>query len=202
MPGVKKVVKEFLPRLAQRLSSSPNAPGMSLMRRSKNSFMRRKKGEVTRRDRMEERAPTFWEMDMSLSFRITVMRRFLVSGLVQGLEGQARRERAVADDRHHVVVVPGQVAGHGHAQGGGDGGGGMAHAEVVVGRLGHAREAGDAVHLAQGVEAGVAAGEELVGIGLMPHVPDQAVAGQVQGLHQGQGQLDGAQVGGQVAAGL
>ena len=99
-------------------------------------------------------------------------------GLVQTLEGHARGHGAVADDRDDLVVLLLQAAGRGHAQRGGDGGGAVAGAEGVVGALLALGEAADPAALAQGVEVFLAAGDELVGIGLVPHVPDDLVPGE------------------------
>ena len=46
------------------------------------------------------------------------------------------------------------------------------------------------------------AGQDFVRIGLVAHVPDQPVVGRVEDIVQRHGQLDRAQVGTQVAAGL
>jgi hypothetical protein len=63
-------------------------------------------------------------------------------------------------------------------------------------------EAGDAAQLAQRVHAVAAAGQDLVRIGLVAHVPDDAVVRRVEHVVQRDGQLHRAQVGRQVAAGL
>ena len=123
-----------------------------------------------------------------------------VAGQVEALEGFARSQGAVADDGDDAVVLPFQIPGRGHAEGGGDGGGGVAHAEEVVGALGKAREARQPSPAAQGAELAVPAGEDLVGIGLVPHVPDELVPVEVEFRKQGQGELDGAQRGGEMAA--
>ncbi len=59
----------------------------------------------------------------------------------------------------------------------------------------------DPALLAEPVKAFFSPGQDLVGIGLVSHVPDDPVPGQVQGDVQGHGQLHGAQVAGQMAAG-
>src|SRR5690606_19410355 len=59
-----------------------------------------------------------------------------------------------------------------------------------------------AILLAQGGHAPATAGEDLVRVGLMPHVPDQPVVRRVEDVVQGNGQLDDAEAGAKVTAGL
>ena len=77
----------------------------------------------------------------------------------------------------------------------------MAGAERIVGALGAAGEAGEAVLLAQRADAVAAAGEHLVRIGLVADVPDQAVIRGVEDGVQRDGQLDDAEAGAEMAAG-
>ena len=122
-----------------------------------------------------------------------------VAGVVEGLEGHAGGHRAVADHRDRPAVLAAQAGGLGHAQGGGDGGGRVGGAEGVVAALGALREAGDAAVLAQAGHRLAAAGEHLVGVGLVAHVPDDAVVGGVEDVVQGDREFDRAQVGREVA---
>ncbi len=62
-------------------------------------------------------------------------------------------------------------------------------------------EAAQTPVLAQGGEPLLAAGEQLVGIGLVAHIPDQPVAGGIEHVVEGQGEFDHAEAGRQVAAG-
>ena len=77
----------------------------------------------------------------------------------------------------------------------------MGGAERVVLALGAAREAGQPAALAQRADAVAAAGQDLVRIGLMADVPDQAVARRVEHPMQRDGQLDHAEAGAQMPAG-
>ena len=77
----------------------------------------------------------------------------------------------------------------------------MRRAERVVLALGALGEAGEAAALAQGADAVAPAGEDLVRIGLVADVPDQPVARGVEDPVQGDGELDDAEPGAQVAAG-
>jgi len=73
--------------------------------------------------------------------------------------------------------------------------------DVVLG-LRTAREAAEAAVLTDGAEAVAPAGEQLVRIALVAHVPDDLVARAVEHAVQRHRQLDRAQAGGQVAAHL
>ena len=97
------------------------------------------------------------------------------AGVVQGLEGHARAHRAVADDGHRLAVLTLVLGGHGHAQRRGDAGGGMGRAEGVVLAFAALRKARQAAQLAQAAHAVAPAGEYLVRIGLVAHVPHQPV---------------------------
>ena len=77
----------------------------------------------------------------------------------------------------------------------------MRGAERVVLALGALGEARQAAALAQGADAVAPAGEDLVRIGLVADVPDQPVARGVEDPVQGDGQLDHAEPGAQMAAG-
>ncbi len=69
----------------------------------------------------------------------------------------------------------------------------MGRAERVVFAFRALGEAGQAAALAQRPDAVAAAGDDLVRIGLVAHVPDQAVARRVENIVQGDGELDHAQ---------
>lgn len=121
------------------------------------------------------------------------------AGVVEPLVGQSAGQGAVADHRHHVAVNALQLVGLGDAQCGRDRHRSVARAEGVVGTLRHAGEPADAVQLAVRMERFAAAGQDLVGIGLMTHVPDDLVLRRVIDVVQGHGQLDGPQARSQVA---
>ena len=77
----------------------------------------------------------------------------------------------------------------------------MGGAERVVIALGALGEAGQAAAGAQRADAVAAAGQDLVRIGLMADVPDQAVARGVEDVVQRRGQFDDAKAGAEMAAG-
>jgi hypothetical protein len=78
----------------------------------------------------------------------------------------------------------------------------MRGAEGVVARLAAAGKPGDAIQHAQPRHRFAPAGEDLVRIGLVADVPDDAVLGRIKDVVQRDRQLDRAEVGRQVAAGL
>ena len=78
----------------------------------------------------------------------------------------------------------------------------MRGAEGVVLALRALREAGQPAQLAQRAHALAPAGEDLVRIGLVAHVPHQPVIGRLEHVVQRDRQLDGAEVGRQMSARL
>ena len=76
----------------------------------------------------------------------------------------------------------------------------MAHGKVVVLTLARAGEARDGAHERRVEEGLGAAGQHLVGVGLVRDVEDQLVGGGVEDAVQGHRELDDAEVGAHVAA--
>ena len=76
----------------------------------------------------------------------------------------------------------------------------MGRAERVIGALGALGEARQAPALAQGPDAVAPSGENLMWIGLMADIPDQAVGGRVENMVDGHRQLDHAQTRAQMTA--
>ena len=115
-------------------------------------------------------------------------------GVVQPLEGQTAGNGGVADDGNHLalLLLVFQPGGDGHTQCGRYGVGGMSGDEGVVFALGRVGETAQPVQLAAGVEPLASAGQYLVAVGLVPHVPYDAVVGGVEHVVQGYGQLDGS----------
>ena len=122
-----------------------------------------------------------------------------VAGVVDRLQGHATGERPVADHRHTFERLAALIPRQGHAQGRGDRGAGMAGTEVVETAFAALQIARHAVLLAQGVEVVVAAGDQLVGIGLVAHIPHHPVVVEVEGLVEGQGEFHHPQAGAEVA---
>ena len=77
----------------------------------------------------------------------------------------------------------------------------MRGAERIVVALGALGEAGEAAGGAQRADAVAAAGQDLVRVGLVADVPDQAVARRVEDVMDRGGQFHDAEAGAEVAAG-
>ena len=78
----------------------------------------------------------------------------------------------------------------------------MPYAERVVFGLAAFGETRQAAVAAHGVHPFFAAGEDFVRIALMADIPNQMVFGRVIHIVQGDGQLDRAQIAGEMPAGL
>ena len=100
----------------------------------------------------------------------------LLGDVVERFEGNAVGECGVAGNGDDVLPAAGEVAGHGHAERGGQRRAGVTCAVAVVLALGAQHEAVQAAGLANGVEAIEAAGKDLVDIGLMADVEENAVS--------------------------
>ena len=120
--------------------------------------------------------------------------RLQLGGVVQGLIGHAPGQRPVPDHRYNRLAAACDLPGLHQPQPRGQGGGAVACVEDVAFAFLALGEAAEAMELAQGLEPVLPAGEDLVGVGLMPHVPDDFVLREVQGQVQGHGQLHGPQV--------
>ena len=114
--------------------------------------------------------------------------------VVEGLPGHAAGQGAVTDDGDHVAVVAADGVRLGEAVGVGQRGGGVGVLHDVVVGLGLARVAADAALLAQRGEVGVAAGDELVHVGLVAGVEDDAVVRGLEDAVDRERQLDHAEV--------
>ena len=125
---------------------------------------------------------------------------FQMAGVVQRLEGHAGRHRAVADHRDPVARIAAQIGGHLEAQRRRDRGRAMRRAEGVKGALGAFGEARQPALLPQGADAVAPPGQDLVGIALVAHVPDQLVAWRVEDRMDRHRQFDHAQTRAQMAA--
>ena len=115
------------------------------------------------------------------------------SGVVESLESQSSGQRAVADHGDHLALLAPQSRRGGHAQRGGDRSRGVSRAERVVLAFAHARETAQPVQLAIRQEPVAPTRDDLVGISLMAHVPDQLVVRRVEDVVQRGGQLDDSQ---------
>ena len=120
--------------------------------------------------------------------------------VVQGFKGHSAGDGGIADHGDVPALrVPLQAGCERHAEQGRDRGRGMAGAKGVVGAFVPAWEAADAPLLADGGKGFASPGEDLVAVGLVAHVPDQAVFGGLVHVVEGKGQLHDPQAGAQVA---
>ena len=122
--------------------------------------------------------------------------------IVQGLKRHARCHRAVADDGHRMALLALLTRGQGHAQGGRDAGRGVRRAKRIELTLVTPRKPRQAVALPQSGHLVPTSGQDFVGIGLVAHIPHQAVMGGVEDIVQRHRQFHRAQVGAQVTAGF
>jgi hypothetical protein len=126
----------------------------------------------------------------------------LLGDVVDGFERDSVGKGCVSGDGDDVLFAAGEVSGDGHAEGGGEGGAGVTGAEAVVLALGAQHEAVESAGLADGCHAVQPPGENLVDVGLVTDVENEFVFGGVEDGVQGQGELDDAEVGAEVPAGL
>ncbi len=102
------------------------------------------------------------------------------AGIVHRLVSHAGRHRAVADHGDDVVGFAVEVARHRHAEGGRNRGRGMGSTERVILAFGPLGETGKPAALPQRANAVAPAGQDLVRIGLVADIPDQAVVRRVE----------------------
>ena len=113
-----------------------------------------------------------------------------MAGVVDGLQGHAAGEGSITNHRNTLVVLPLAIPGNGHAESRRNAGGGMTCPEMIKAALGTLEVASHTIFLAQGMELVEASGDQLVGIGLVAHIPNHPVVVEIQGLIEGQGELD------------
>ena len=121
--------------------------------------------------------------------------------VVERLPGHPAGERAVADHRDDVALLPGERVRPRQPVRPRQRGGRVAVLDVVVLALGPARVARQPAGLLQPLPPVDPAGEQLVHVGLVAGVPDQRVARGVEHPVQRDGQLDDAEVRPEVPAG-
>ena len=122
------------------------------------------------------------------------------AGIVHGLVGHARRHGAIADHRDDMTVLLLEVARDRETERGGNRGRGMGSAESIIFALAPLREAGDSASLPKRAHAVAAAGQDLVGIGLMPDIPDECIAWRIENMVQRHRQFDHAEAGAKMPA--
>ena len=122
-------------------------------------------------------------------------------GLVEGLEGHTSTHGTIPDHRHHLTRLALLLGGNRHAQSCADGGTGVAGTEGIVFALAAPRKPGQTILMTQTGHLIPSPGQDLVWIGLVPHIPDQPVPGCVEDVMQRDGQFHHTQTRRQVSAG-
>ena len=112
--------------------------------------------------------------------------------IVQRLVNHAAGGGAVAHQGDHIVVLPQQTSGPGHAQGDGNGTGSVTCHKGICNALSWLREAGNTAELPQTGKRLLTACQNLMDVGLMPHVKDQAVGSRIINRFNRYGKLNNA----------
>ena len=102
-----------------------------------------------------------------------------VACVIECFKGHAGGEAAVANHGHRSPLAPRVFRGNRHSKRGADRRTGMPYAEGVIRAFVTFRERCNAAPAADGRHLVAATGQNLVRIGLMPHVPDDPILGRV-----------------------
>jgi len=116
------------------------------------------------------------------------------SALIETLQSQAGGHGTIADDGYHLTFFPQVPHRLCYAESGRDGGTAMPDVEHIVGTFLSLGETTDPASRAKGVELVPSAGYQFVGVGLMPHIPDDLVLRHLENVMKGQGQFHSSQV--------
>ena len=119
------------------------------------------------------------------------------SCIVESLKGKSTRHCAVANDSHHVALLPTDGCSLGKTIGCRNRHRRVTRTKRVA--LLPAREAGNASRGALRGKLLAPAGDDLVGIGLVAHIPDDVVGGEVEDVVESHGELHGTEARGEVA---
>ena len=114
--------------------------------------------------------------------------------VVKSLVGKTAGERAVADQRQYGIILMLQRPRPRHAERDGDGVGGMSRDKGVMPALARLGKAREAAVLAQRRKLLAPAGQNFMGVALMPHVEHQPVSRRIEHAVDGYRQLDRAEV--------
>ena len=118
----------------------------------------------------------------------------VVSDIVQRLVGNPAGEGRVSGHGDDVFLAARLVAGDGHAERRRERRAGVARAVAIVRAFGAQHEAVQAAGSADGVELLLAPGQQLVDVGLVAHVEQEAVLGCVENVVHRDGEFHHAQV--------
>ena len=120
--------------------------------------------------------------------------------IVQGFIGHSPGEGAVADHREDVIILVQQVPGLRHADPGRDGCGGVPRIECVTRVFPPLRETGDAPEGPESGEILFSPAQDLVRVGLVPHIPDDLVLGRRKRQVHRHSKLHDPEIAGQMSA--
>ena len=123
-----------------------------------------------------------------------------IPSLIQSLVSQAGCQGAVADDRDDFGRIMIQAFGTGYPQTRGNGGAAVTGGKRIVRAFASSGKTGYAVMLSQRVKPIFSTGQQFMGIGLVPHIPDDFIFGRIKYIVQSNGQFYGAQAGCQMAS--
>ena len=125
---------------------------------------------------------------------------FGIAAVVERLIAHAARQGAIPHHSHHMVLFSPRIARARETQRGGNGCGRMPGLKAVVHAFAPAGKARQAAIGTQRVEGFVTSRNQLMGIGLMPHIKEDFVLWRVKYPVQRQRDFHHPQIGGQVAA--
>ena len=125
----------------------------------------------------------------------------LMTGMRQRFKGHTTGDGAVAYDGDDLAINALVLGGQCHPHRSRNAGRGVANTEGVIGALGTLWEPGQALKLSHAVHAIAPASQNLVRIGLVPDVPDNAIVRRVEHVVKCHGQFHHAQPRTEVATG-
>jgi hypothetical protein len=122
------------------------------------------------------------------------------AGMVERFKCHARGQRSIADDCNHRAVLPGVRGRHRHAQSCTHRGTRVPYPKGVVFAFAARRKRRKAAVLLDRVQTLAPPGQYLVRVGLMPHVPNEAVKRRVEHIVERDGEFNRAETGGKMTA--
>ena len=124
------------------------------------------------------------------------------AGIVQRFKSHSAGQRPVANHRNHLIVFFVHVTGFCNTQCYRNGIAAVAGVIHVRRTFRSFRETAEAAVLAQRIKLPGTAGQDLVNIGLVSHVPKDSILRHVKNSMQGQCKLHDAQIGSEMSSGL
>ena len=121
--------------------------------------------------------------------------------IVQRLIGHSPGQGTVSDHGYHRIVLPLQIPGLHQAESRRNGGRAVARVKAVAVAFLSLGETAHAAVFPQRLKALPPSGQKLMGIGLVPHIPDDLILRQIQNQMERHGQLHCSQVGAKMASG-